>query len=312
MVTLALAYDIDAIAENGGLIPPTGRSACRTTARPTPRRSCSWCARATRRASRTGTTWSSRASRSSRPTRRPRAARAGTTWPPGATRCGSRAATRRRRSDFVARAVQERAGARLRRARLDHHLRRSAASATCCIAWENEAFLAVKELGTDKFEIVVPSRQHPGRAAGGGGRQGRRQARHARRWPRPTSSSSTPTEGQEIAAKHYYRPRDADGRREVRDAVPEGRRCSPSTRCSAAGRRRRRRTSTTAASSTRSTSRDRSSLGAGRSRDRASRHCARSAQRAARLRPDAGLHAALPQPDRAHPAGGAVRSRRRR
>ncbi len=47
------------------------------------------------------------------------------------------------------------------------------------LAWENEAFLAVKELGTDKFEIVVPSRQHPGRAAGGRGRQGRGQARHA-------------------------------------------------------------------------------------------------------------------------------------
>ena len=26
-----------------------------------------------------------------------------------------------------------------------------------CISWENEAFLAVKELGPDKFEIVVPS-----------------------------------------------------------------------------------------------------------------------------------------------------------
>jgi hypothetical protein len=47
------------------------------------------------------------------------------------------------------------------------------------LAWENEAFLALKELGPDKFEIVVPSLSHPGRAAGGGGRQGGRQARHA-------------------------------------------------------------------------------------------------------------------------------------
>ena len=64
VVTLALAYDIDAIAEKAGLI--AGRlaeAAAATTARPTPRRSCSWCARATRRASRTGTTWSSPASR---------------------------------------------------------------------------------------------------------------------------------------------------------------------------------------------------------------------------------------------------------
>ena len=56
----------------------------------------------------------------------------------------------------------------------------SAASATCCIAWENEAFLALKEFGPDKFDIVVPSLSHPGRAAGRRGRQGRRQAGHAR------------------------------------------------------------------------------------------------------------------------------------
>ena len=56
VVTLALAYDIDAIAERSGWLPKTGSRACRTTARPTPRRSCSWCARATPRASRTGAT----------------------------------------------------------------------------------------------------------------------------------------------------------------------------------------------------------------------------------------------------------------
>ena len=33
----------------------------------------------------------------------------------------------------------------------------SARSATCCLAWENEALLAIKELGPDKVEIVVPS-----------------------------------------------------------------------------------------------------------------------------------------------------------
>ena len=56
VVTLALAYDIDAIATRRADPRPTGRSGCRTTARPTPRRSCSSCARATPRASRTGTT----------------------------------------------------------------------------------------------------------------------------------------------------------------------------------------------------------------------------------------------------------------
>ena len=37
VVTLNQSSDIDAIAERGKLLPPTGRSACRTTARRTPR-----------------------------------------------------------------------------------------------------------------------------------------------------------------------------------------------------------------------------------------------------------------------------------
>jgi ABC-type sulfate transport system substrate-binding protein len=56
VVTLALAYDIDAIAD-AGLIPSTGRSVCRTTRRPTPRRSSFWSARAIPRESGTGTIW---------------------------------------------------------------------------------------------------------------------------------------------------------------------------------------------------------------------------------------------------------------
>ena len=48
------------------------------------------------------------------------------------------------------------------------------------ISWENEAFLAIKELGAGKFEIVVPSTQHSGGAAGRGGGQGGRQEGHAR------------------------------------------------------------------------------------------------------------------------------------
>ena len=64
VVTLALAYDIDAIARaRQADSARTGRRGCRTTARRTPRRSSSWSARATRRRSRTGTTWSSPACR---------------------------------------------------------------------------------------------------------------------------------------------------------------------------------------------------------------------------------------------------------
>lgn len=38
------------------------------------------------------------------------------------------------------------------------------------ITWENEALLALNELGKDKFDIVAPPLLHPRRTAGGGGR----------------------------------------------------------------------------------------------------------------------------------------------
>ena len=59
-------------------------------------------------------------------------------------------------------------------------------------------------------------------------------------------------EGQEIAAKHYYRPRLEAVAKKYAATFPKVT-WSPSTRCSAAGRRRRRPTSPTAGSSTRST-----------------------------------------------------------
>ncbi len=46
------------------------------------------------------------------------------------------------------------------------------------IAWENEALLATEKLGKDQFEIIVPSVEHPRRAARVGRRQGGGQARH--------------------------------------------------------------------------------------------------------------------------------------
>ena len=48
------------------------------------------------------------------------------------------------------------------------------------ISWENEAFLAVNEFGKDKFEIVVPSVSIPGGASGCRRRQGRGQEGYAR------------------------------------------------------------------------------------------------------------------------------------
>jgi len=76
------------------------------------------------------------------------------------------------------------------------------------IAWENEAYLAIKELGPDKFEIVTPSlsilAEPPvsivDKVA---------DKRGTRKVAQAYLEYLYSTEGQEIAAKHYYRPRDA-------------------------------------------------------------------------------------------------------
>jgi sulfate transport system substrate-binding protein len=76
------------------------------------------------------------------------------------------------------------------------------------IAWENEALLAVREFGKDKFELVAPSRSilaEPPVAV-----VDKYAAKHG------TKEVATAyleylysPAGQEIVAKHYYRPRDA-------------------------------------------------------------------------------------------------------
>ena len=73
------------------------------------------------------------------------------------------------------------------------------------ISWENEAYLAVKELGTDKFEIVFPSlsilAEPPVTVVD------RNADRHGTRKLAEEYLKFLYTEqGQEIAAKHYYRP----------------------------------------------------------------------------------------------------------
>jgi sulfate/thiosulfate transport system substrate-binding protein len=76
------------------------------------------------------------------------------------------------------------------------------------LAWENEALLAIKELGPDKVEIVVPSISilaEPSVAVVDKNvlRKGTREV--ATEYLKYLYSK----EGQEIAAKNYYRPRDA-------------------------------------------------------------------------------------------------------
>ncbi|CAM3689614.1 sulfate ABC transporter substrate-binding protein [Roseateles saccharophilus] len=76
------------------------------------------------------------------------------------------------------------------------------------IAWENEAYLAVKELGPDRFEIVTPAVSvlaEPPVAVVDKVVDRRGTRRQAEAYLGYLYSS----EGQEIAARHFYRPRDA-------------------------------------------------------------------------------------------------------
>src|SRR5215470_2615062 len=76
------------------------------------------------------------------------------------------------------------------------------------IAWENEAMLAVREVGADKLEIVVPSvsilAEPPVAVVDKVAlRHGTREVAMA------YLSYLYSDEGQEIIAKHFYRPRNA-------------------------------------------------------------------------------------------------------
>ncbi|GIL39750.1 sulfate ABC transporter substrate-binding protein [Roseiterribacter gracilis] len=75
------------------------------------------------------------------------------------------------------------------------------------LAWENEAFLALKEFGNDKFEIVVPSKSilaEPPVAVVDSVVDKKKTRKQAEAYLTFLYSP----EGQEIAAKNFYRPRD--------------------------------------------------------------------------------------------------------
>lgn len=75
------------------------------------------------------------------------------------------------------------------------------------LAWENEAFLAVKELGPDKFDIIVPSLSilaEPSVTV-----VDKNVDKHGtRKVAQAYLDYLYSAEGQEIAARNYYRPRD--------------------------------------------------------------------------------------------------------
>ena len=86
------------------------------------------------------------------------------------------------------------------------------------ISWENEAFLAVKELGPDKFDIVVPSvsilAEPPVALVDRNvDRKGTRAVAQA------YLEYLYSPEGQEIAARHYYRPRNPQVAAKHRDVL---------------------------------------------------------------------------------------------
>src|ERR1700729_2931202 len=88
------------------------------------------------------------------------------------------------------------------------------------LAWENEAFLAVNELGRDKFDIVAPSLSilaEPPVAV-----VDKVVDRKGTRAPAETFLKFIYSEpGQTIAAKDYYRPRDPDVAKEFEGKFPK-------------------------------------------------------------------------------------------
>ena len=73
------------------------------------------------------------------------------------------------------------------------------------LAWENEAFLALDELGSDQFDIVVPSvsiKAEPPVALV----DGNVDAHGTRKLAEAYLNYLYSDEGQKIAARHYYRP----------------------------------------------------------------------------------------------------------
>jgi len=88
------------------------------------------------------------------------------------------------------------------------------------LAWENEAFLSINELGPDKFEIVVPSLSilaEPPVAVVDKVAEKRGTSEVAKAYLEYLYSE----EGQEIAAKNYYRPRLASVAEKYKDQFPE-------------------------------------------------------------------------------------------
>ena len=116
VVTLALAYDIDEIADKASCCPPAGRRGCRRIRAVHVDDRAAGHGRATPRASRTGAIWSSQECRSSRRRRKP-AAGAGISSPLGLSRKNCERVGGTRRNDDVRGAWHRRRSGRVGRMR---------------------------------------------------------------------------------------------------------------------------------------------------------------------------------------------------
>ena len=189
----------------------------------------------------TGPTCSSRASRSSRRIRRLRAARAGTTSRRGARSC-SASCRRPGRSSTIrpppkrvaaAQAAAEKFVAELyRRAPVLDSGARGATNTfvqreigDVLLAWENEALLAIRELGPGQGRDRRAVGQHPGRAAGRGRRHSGRSARHAAD-RRSVSAVSVHAGGPGDRRQALLPPAPSAGAGAVSRAVPAAASCS--------------------------------------------------------------------------------------
>ena len=177
--------------------------------------------------------------------------------------CAQEIRRRRQGAQFRSKHLQERAGAGYRRARLDRDLRR--AQRRGCPDRLGERGISFDQRVRqgqvrDRGPLVV----HPGRAAGRGGRQGSGQEGDPRSRRKPISSSSTrrkdrrslPSTSIARAMRSLRRNMNAASRRST---------FSPSTTCLVAGGKRRPRTSRMAVYSTPSTRSDARRVGYGSS-----------------------------------------------
>ncbi|UMX85792.1 sulfate ABC transporter substrate-binding protein [Klebsiella pneumoniae] len=210
VVTLALAYDVDAIAERGRIDKNWLKRLPDNSAPYT-----STIVFLVRKGNpetdpRTGTIRSNRVfviTRTRKARRRPLKSTAA--WAP----CIRITATRRKAQEFV-KALYKNVEVLDSGARGSTNTFVERGIGDIAVAWENEALLATNGLGKDKFEIVTKlSRFWLSRPSRWSTKWWIRKARV--RWRKRTLKYLYSPEGQEIAAKNFYRPRDRMWRRNM-------------------------------------------------------------------------------------------------